>query len=324
MPSFNAHYLFAKTNIDTLKEIFSDVKINEEAVYYGTQGPDLMFFGRLMPVVMPGRSLQDIGDKLHAACPTTMVAVIRKFFKKFPEDDIAKSFLLGYLCHYTLDRNCHPFVYAKEQMIWEQHQNYDRLWIHNVIEHNMDSYIIRKLLNTDDAGILKSYKVLSTDKEVIAACGRALAYLVPRVTDETITEKEGELSCKDSRTIMFLLGDKTGLKRNTVGKLGDAIVKKKIGPMFTCFFVPRQPMTDYNYFSDDHEPWLNPHDPDAKPRTESFYELFEYACTDLKEILTKLKASMDDSNYDMESITGNLSFDKGSAVPYSDNLAIKD
>lgn len=323
MPSFNAHYLFAKTNVDTLKEIFSDMTIYEDAVYYGTQGPDLMFFGRLLPT-MPGRGLMDIGDKLHEACPTTMVEAIRKYFRENPDDDVTKSFLLGYLCHYTLDRNCHPFVYGKEQMIWEEHQNWDRLWIHNVIEHNMDSYIIRKILGVDNAGKLTSFKVLSTDKKIVEGCGRGLAYLVPRVTNDTLTQKEGELSCKDSRTIMILLNDRWNLKRNSLGKLINLFTMKGQGPMGTCFFVPCKPLDDYNYFSDDGMPWLNPHNPDAKPRTESFYDLFNYAGEDLKQMMTKLKASLTDDNFDMESITGNLSFDKGIAIPYCDDLTIKD
>lgn len=323
MPSFNAHYLFAKTNMDTIKEIFSDMTVHEDAVYYGTQGPDLMFFGRLLPV-MPGRSLMDIGDKLHAACPTTMVEVIRKYFREFPDDDIAKSFLIGYMCHYALDRNCHPFVYGKEQMIWEDHKNWDRLWIHNVIEHNMDTYIIKKILNYDDASKFSSYKVLSTNKDIISGCGRGLSYLVPRVTNDNLTQKEGELSCKDSRTIMILLNDPYNIKRNSFGKLINLFTMKKQGPMGTCFFVPRQPLTDYNYFSDDGQEWLNPHNPEATPKTDSFYDLFCYAGTDIKEMLTKLHDSISDDNYDMVSITNNLSFDKGIAIEYSDDLTIKD
>ena len=117
MPSFNAHYFFANQELDFIKKTFPDVKINESALYYGAQGPDLMYFARLAPVIMPGKSLMDVGDALHAANPTLILTAMRNYFRENPNDDIAKSFMIGFICHYTLDRNAHPFVYSIEDKI---------------------------------------------------------------------------------------------------------------------------------------------------------------------------------------------------------------
>ena len=64
MPSFNAHYLFAEHELDFIKKTFPEVKINEGALWYAAQGPDLFFFARLLPWMKGKNSIQISGSSI--------------------------------------------------------------------------------------------------------------------------------------------------------------------------------------------------------------------------------------------------------------------
>lgn len=321
MPSFNAHFLFSKEKLDFIKKTFPNVKINETALWYGSQGPDLMFFGRLMPVIMPGESLMEVGNVLHAANPTQILQAIKMYFKEHPEDDITLSFMIGFISHYVLDRNCHPFVYSREQIIWEDHKKWDRTWIHNVIEHNFDTYVIQRLAGVEKANKFVTYKYIPKDEDVLMGINRGFSYIVPRVSDvdiDSLNPKAGYYGAKDSHTIMFLLQDSTGLKTVLFGKLIDLFVKRKQGPMGTCFFVPKTPMTDYDYFNDAKKEWSEPRNPSFRS-SENLTEIFDRAFKDFERILTQFAKSIDDDSIDMYAITEDHGFDTTLVSPKCEN-----
>ena len=325
MPSFNAHYFFANQELDFIKKTFPDVKINESALYYGAQGPDLMYFARLIPGIMPGKTLMDVGDALHAANPTLILTAMRNYFRENPNDDIAKSFMLGFICHYTLDRNAHPFVYSIEDTIYfDGHEQWDRTWIHNVIEHQFDSWVIRKYTDFDKANKYKGYSPITKDKEVFEAINRALLYITPRATDvdlEKLDPLAGYHGAKDTYTLMHILQDSSGAKYKILGGLINNTIGKKQGPMGTCFFVPSEPLTDYDYFNESHKEWHEPKNPDFKS-TDSLEDIFNNAYKDLEEILPKFAACLTDDDYDIYSITEDMGFDTSLKNPRCENPVI--
>lgn len=326
MPSFNAHYLFAHEKLDFAKKAFPEIKeFNEGAYNYGAQGPDLMYFARLLPT-MPGPDLMPVGDEIHEGNPTMMIQAMKNYFKENPNDYIAQSFIVGFLAHYTLDRNCHPFVYSREQMIWEDgHQKWDRTWIHNIIEHNFDTYAINRFKGLDKANKFVSYKVIPKDEDIFWAINRVFSYITPRMTNidiDALSPKSGYFGAKDSHTIMFLLQDSTGLKRSVLGNGINLVAKKKVGPVGTCFFVPKVPLTDYDYFNMDHHEWTEPRNPEFKS-TDSLADLFDKAFVDYEQILTKFAAYLKDDSIDPYTITEDHGFDTSLQMPRCENPVIK-
>jgi hypothetical protein len=283
-----------------------------------------MFFGRLLPT-MHGESLMPIGNALHAANPTQILTAIKKFFIEFPDDYDAQSFLLGFICHYVLDRNCHPYVYSREQMIWEEHKNWDRMWIHNVVEHNFDTYAINRFAGVEKANKFKSYKVIPKDEAALMGVNRGFSYITPRVTDidiDTVNPKAGYYGAKDSHTIMVLLQDDLGIKRAVFGGLINLFTMHKQGPMGTCFFVPAKPMTDYDYFNDGRKDWCEPKNPSFHSN-ESLTDIFERAFKDYERILTEFSKAITDDSIDIYKITEDHGFDTTIQSPVCENPFIK-
>ena len=326
MPSFNAHYLFAEHELDFIKKTFPEVKINEGALWYAAQGPDLFFFGRLLPW-MKGKNPMEVGDKFHEeANPTQFLNAMRNYINENPDDHLAITVMIGIICHYVLDRNAHPFVYAIEENIYNQSpQCWDRMWIHNVIEHNFDTYLLQKMKGLAKANKFASWKILPKDEEIYQASERVFSYLIPRLMPIDLDKeypRAGYYGMKDTRSIMKLLNDPFALKQNILGNLINLFVKKKQGPIGKCFFVYPTPMTDYDYFNLDHKEWIEPRNPEFHS-TDSLDDIMENAYKDLERVLTKFKSSLTDPDYDMYSITEDQNFDTTLKIPVCENPLIK-
>lgn len=60
MPAYSTHYLFAYELMDEVKKNVN-FAIDEQAVYIGTQGPDIFYDHRILPW-MCGKSLRKVGS----------------------------------------------------------------------------------------------------------------------------------------------------------------------------------------------------------------------------------------------------------------------
>lgn len=117
MPGFTSHYLFG---VQTYKSITDRtlcrlIQNHHYSYALGLQGPDLFFyhpasalrFGPFGPSPGPIAHEVQTGKFL-----THLTASIMQF--PLPEEkEIAIAYLAGFYGHYTLDRICHPFVYAR-------------------------------------------------------------------------------------------------------------------------------------------------------------------------------------------------------------------
>lgn len=57
MPAFSTHYLFARELMEQIEAMTPETRLDPDAVYYGTQGPDVLFFS--------SDSAHDAGEKLQ-------------------------------------------------------------------------------------------------------------------------------------------------------------------------------------------------------------------------------------------------------------------
>lgn len=113
MPAFYAHDRFGKQVAEHLDdELKKTVKEHFRQFRIGLQGPDLLFFYR---PYRPNRVAR-YGNHLHdiSAYPffQNAIRIVRKKGRKSRE----YAYLMGFVCHFILDSECHPYVeaYIKE------------------------------------------------------------------------------------------------------------------------------------------------------------------------------------------------------------------
>lgn len=138
MPSCITHQLIAEYAEQSFPpEALS--AISEARAYYflGAQGPDLLFFYR----VLSGKE-NNLGRLLHRkhryAVFSAFYDLLRGDFFRGEAREKAAAYIYGYLTHYCADVAFHPFVYA----YLEAHSGEG--FLHQKIENDWDVYFLRE------------------------------------------------------------------------------------------------------------------------------------------------------------------------------------
>ena len=114
MPGFTTHYLFGLNSFRELEEpdLVSCIRKFPHAFCMGLQGPDIFFY--YLPSYL--RSSGNIGQLAHHKNTGVFLIQLLKskdMFLKETEQQIAISYICGFLGHYVLDTTCHPYIFAK-------------------------------------------------------------------------------------------------------------------------------------------------------------------------------------------------------------------
>ncbi len=154
MPAVYAHYKFGKEVYRALpKDIRQMIRENGPAYFLGLHGPDLLFYYR--PYVK--NRVNRLGARMHRESA-------RCFFEKGREtyqgrqSYVLLSYLCGFMCHFILDSECHPYInrYMREHKLghMEIETDFDRKLLKedgfDPATHNCTRHLIRDL-DTEEA-----------------------------------------------------------------------------------------------------------------------------------------------------------------------------
>ena len=109
MPAIYAHFVFG----EKMKKVYSP-QLKEKALHspelfeIGLHGPDILFYYHPL-----GKNrVNQTGYRMHEQPGGEFFRSAAEKLKSLPGDEQgdALSYLLGFLCHFTLDRSCHPYI----------------------------------------------------------------------------------------------------------------------------------------------------------------------------------------------------------------------
>ena len=158
----------------------------------GLQGPDIFFFYR--PYTK--NRVVKYGNHLHAISAKPFFEHEMKVINKRGRDSAQYAYLLGFICHYILDSECHPYV---EQMIEKTGVQ------HLEIEEEFEKYLLKK--DGQDPLSFRLAALVPTD--VMTAKAIAPFY-------ENITWKTARKSLYWLRFVKNLFRAPRSLKRGTI------------------------------------------------------------------------------------------------------------
>lgn len=299
MPAFSTHYIFASEMIPYLEKT-ADCKINKDAVYFGTQGPDIFFFHRALPWMI-GKPLRKYGSMIHRAKPEVLFENMRKYCRISKKPDIAKSYVYGFILHYALDRNCHPYVYYLQNKITKENRFANHHSVHNTIEFSMDLYLMNKRAGIENPRKFNTASTVSDDTEVIEEIGRLLEYVVPRTIDKNLSFEQAILTLRDTKYIQNILFDPKGYKHIFLSILETILAPIINNYKFTAMMLPKDLEKAKKYANIDNDKWVSPYS--HGDRYESFENLFDYSKKDAGRMIKAFQ-----SGKDCEEITENKSF----------------
>lgn len=132
MPAFYAHNRFgekvAQKTDGELNEIISKYYVQFQI---GLQGPDIFFFYR------PWKSnrVSKYGYHLHEVSAASFFTHALTVVKEKGRDSREYAYLLGFICHYILDSECHPYVSEMMEALDVEHLE---------IEEEFEKMLLRK------------------------------------------------------------------------------------------------------------------------------------------------------------------------------------
>lgn len=106
MPAFYAHDRFGREVSDHLQGPPKEIISKYPAQFaIGLQGPDIFFFCR----PWCGR-VNRYGNHLHEISAKPFFYHARKVVRQIGRDSAQYAYLMGFICHFILDSECHPYV----------------------------------------------------------------------------------------------------------------------------------------------------------------------------------------------------------------------
>lgn len=319
MPAFTTHYLFANGLIDRIQDADKSINLSEAAVYYGAQGPDALFFHRLMPWMI-GKSVSEAGYKMHQINPNKILNAMLVYMRdkkekkaNLPSYDDMLSYVYGFICHYALDSVTHPYVYAMQNEIIRQKKiGYSSGTVHNKIEYAIDMHMLEREKGMTDGRQFEACDVLTTDRCIKQDIAGVLAYAATESTGIKVLVDDAVQTFTDMRAIQSLLTDRKGWKTPVFGT-AEKFIYPFVGPYLTTQMRHEHVWTDWDYMNESHTSWAYVECPSIV-RNDSFCELYDSAKDVAIRLIEAFKAALATEDGTMDEATGGISFENGLEV----------
>lgn len=131
MPTTYAHDLFGKRVYQRLdEETKRKIKEHQDLFQIGVHGPDILFYHE----PFHKNPVSGLGSKMHQELAAEFFKEGKKRCQK-EKDDALLVYLLGFICHFMLDSNCHPYINAYVE---------SEKASHDTVETDFDRYLMEK------------------------------------------------------------------------------------------------------------------------------------------------------------------------------------
>lgn len=285
MPDIWTHILCGIEAIEGIKdnELKNEIKKGTNLFNLGTQGPDIFYYYRFLNGINNSYG-GNLGRLMHTRETGEFFVQGLYFLNKINNrSDYMKMlvYLSGFMCHFTLDSICHPYIYysaEKESIIKNE-------------EYLLDSYhkkleiIIDTLLLESKTGI-KSF-LYPAYREIDV--GEKMPQIILDFLERTINYLYGikiggnqiNSAYRDMKTGLRILHDPNGIKISILSILEKIL---KCPDKYTCAIYPKRISTGSDYLNTKHSVWNHPLNYSEKSNS-SFYDLFTQAVIESREMI---------------------------------------
>ncbi len=106
MPASYTHFNFGQEVFEVLpKEIKEIISPNIKAYYIGLNGPDIFFYYK----PLSSNSINRYGHRLHREAAYEFLNNAKGYIRE-TKDEVSFAYILGFICHFILDSQCHPYI----------------------------------------------------------------------------------------------------------------------------------------------------------------------------------------------------------------------
>lgn len=283
MPATITHSYFTIDVYDVLPDDIKKKISLSRFKMFGQAFDPIMFYNLFS--ILPGKKIRKKDDYFHQNKTRdffiNMLKIMRE--KNLTYDLECCSFLAGFICHYVLDSNLHPFIiYKTGEFDKKNPLTYKYNNIHTFMETFIDNDMVKRREN------INPYK-FKLDKFCfdLKEFSINLDYLIDSTFFKTYQIKDMSYiyykSLKQMKNALVVFRkDRFGLKKN-IYKLVDTFTFKNTFRFEAISY--HYPLDDkHNFLNSDHKLWRNP-TTYGMTSTESFLDLYMKSIHEAKNII---------------------------------------
>lgn len=288
MPGVDTHYFFGLDTLDIIDDNYVKkcCQIYPGSFSYGLQGPDIFFFFTFVHLA----NKKNLGTIIHTQKVNQFLHNMLRQVMHFPREEerqIAISYFAGFLGHYVLDSNVHPFVYGRTKYDENDPKYHSR---HVFLETDINTLMLEKFTGMKPSEFRQGKTVLIPwhENKVVR---RVLLYAISKTFPDYV---HFPVLMPYAMYLMAfcthsLVDNSWGHKKYLFRKLESIFAKR---PLLSPLIGSDRFKLTGDPLNLKHEEWTNPWDENLKS-TESFYDLFNKAQMEYMNLLNELNAYLE-------------------------------
>lgn len=263
MPALVSHHLFAESALKQAQPYLANAAAAAPLAFrWGAQGPDIFFYYQPFYENHISRTGHSLHEERVARMFSELVAECSRL--NTPE---ATAYLLGYCCHYVLDRVAHPFVtYIANYRIDPLYPQLSHEAQHNLCESELDRALIAAA-HSGSPSDFRSYMLLSMDNKAANCMGAMLSNAIWTVYGIRIPSNSVKSSMRSMLRIQHILHDRTGRRHFAASWMEERL---HTSGFLSSHIRPVNPL-DADCTNMSHQPWIDA----ATPRMRRYTDYFQ-------------------------------------------------
>lgn len=314
MPDIITHMLFGCDMLNKLeKSRWKDaIDSNKNLFLLGCQGPDIFFYNDFLPWVKDKRGPK-IGDLMHVEKTGDFfvegIKYIKDNWKDKKDIEVLFVYLAGFMCHFALDRNAHPFVfyftgeYDEDRVETHKYKGY-----HKKLEQTIDAILLKEKKNID-AYKYPIFKKIDVGPLLPKGVIDFYDYIFKELFGFEVNGDVANDSYKDTKKVFRVLFDPIGYKKGFLAFI-DLFVKDKV--VYKDMVFPKSVDNTLDYMNKNHVKWVHPCNKD-EDFNHSFYDLYDRGLEEGTDMVKTFISFLEDNitEEDIKKAFPNLSYSTG-------------
>jgi hypothetical protein len=258
----------------------------QDAFRLGNQGPDPFFYTLRTPRFLAAKRF---GSRMHHENIQETMEAFRRLANSCPEPvgDLLWAYLLGFVCHFTLDSVAHPLVISQQNAFCDAGvkglDRRDASVVHSQIEADIDMMMLRRRHANGIRDYDYTRDVLRADSSTLALLDAAYQALAHEVYAVDLLPNAFSGAVRDMRLSIRVLYSPRGIKRSALGRIERLFSRHSLAQALS----PRAEVGEVCDFDNrEHELWTNPFTGELSHA--SFDELYERALLQARENIAAL------------------------------------
>ncbi len=312
MPAIITHSFFAEDSLGNIKDPVLKDKISSrmDLFYLGAQGPDLFFYYKAKPWIKYD-GIEKLGNIVHENLVDTFFKESFDYLDSLKGNDgfyDLLTYLAGYMCHYSLDRNTHPLIHYSagiDNGLTKATRKYYNH--HRRLESTIDYFsLIKKGV---DPVRFKSFELVSIRKRFEPVLIDYYIFILDKVYGTTITLGQVRSVIHDISRVLKNLYDPIGLKL-LLYRLLELLMGAR--DEITSSMIPRRLINGMDYLNLDHRKWVHPCNP-GHSSDESFWDLYNIALDETVKFMDLISVYLKSGRFPdaLLDMTSNISYSTG-------------